>query len=40
MFDHKFWLTERENKAFEKTWAKVFADEIFPAIAESRFSVL
>ena len=24
----------------EKSWAKVFADEIFPAIDEKRFSVL
>ena len=27
-------LTEREQKALEKSWAKVFADEIFPAIDE------
>lgn len=33
-------LTSREQKALEKSWAKVFADEIFPAIDESRFSVL
>lgn len=33
-------LTAREQKALEKSWAKVFADEIFPAIDESRFSVL
>lgn len=33
-------LTERERKALEKSWAKVFADEIFPAIDENRFSVL
>lgn len=33
-------LTERERKALEKSWAKVFADEIFPAIDEERFSVL
>ena len=33
-------LTEREKKALDKSWAKIFADEIFPAIDEERFSVL
>lgn len=33
-------LTERERKALEKSWAKFFADEIFPVIDEQRFSVL
>ncbi len=33
-------LTEREQKALEKSWAKVFADEIFPCIDEKRFAVL
>ena len=33
-------LTAREQKALEKSWAKIFADEIFPAIDEKRFSVL
>ena len=33
-------LTAREQNALEKSWAKVFADEIFPAIDEKRFSVL
>lgn len=33
-------LTYREQKALEKSWAKVFADEIFPAIDEKRFAVL
>ena len=33
-------LTAREQKALENSWAKVFADEIFPAIDEQRFSVL
>lgn len=33
-------LTERETKALDKSWAKIFADEIFPAIDEERFSVL
>ena len=33
-------LTVREQKALENSWAKIFADEIFPAIDEKRFSVL
>lgn len=33
-------LTSREQKALENSWAKIFADEIFPAIDEKRFSVL
>lgn len=33
-------LTAREQKALEKSWAKPFAEEIFPAIDEDRFSVL
>ena len=33
-------LTERVRKTLEKSWAKVFADELFPAINEKRFSVL
>lgn len=33
-------LTTREKKALEKSWAKVFADEIFQAIDEKRFAVL
>ena len=33
-------LTAREQKALDKSWAKIFADEIFPAIDEKRFSVL
>lgn len=33
-------LTAREQKALENSWAKIFADEIFPAIDEKRFSVL
>ena len=33
-------LTAREQKALEKSWAKVFADEIFPIIDEKRFAVL
>lgn len=33
-------LTAREQKALEKSQAKIFADEVFPAIDEKRFSVL
>ena len=40
-FDDSFMnLTERERKALENSWAKIFADEIFPAIDEEHFSVL
>lgn len=38
--DSFFSLTDREKRALEKSWAKVFAYEIFPSIDESRFSVL
>ena len=38
--DSLFGLTEREKKVLEKSWAKVFADEVFPTIDEERFSVL
>ena len=38
--DSFFGLTAREQKALEKSWAKIFADEIFPAIDETRFCVL
>lgn len=33
-------LTNREKKALENSWAKIFAEEIFPAIDEERFRVL
>lgn len=33
-------LTKREKKALENSWARTFAEEIFPSIDESRFSVL
>ena len=33
-------LTNREVKALEKSWAKAFAEEIFPAIDEKPFRVL
>ena len=38
--DTLYGLTAREQKALERSWAKVFAEDIFPAIDESRFSVL
>ena len=33
-------LTSREQKALERSWAKVFAEDIFPAINEEPFLVL
>ena len=33
-------LTSREQKALERSWAKVFAEDIFPAINEEPFRVL
>ena len=33
-------LTAREQKALKNSWAHIFAEEIFPAIDEKRFSVL
>ena len=38
--DNLYGLTEREKKALDKSWAKIFADEVFPTIDEDRFSVL
>jgi Transposase DDE domain/Transposase domain (DUF772) len=38
--DSFFRLTAREQKALEKSWAKVFAEELFPAIDEKRFALL
>lgn len=38
--DSTFHLTQRELKALEKSWAKTFADEVFPAIDETPFNVL
>lgn len=40
IFDKSLYLTDRERKCLEKSWAKVFSDEIFPAIDEERFRVL
>ena len=40
-FNDTLWgLTEREKKVLEKSWARTFAEEIFPNIDETRFSVL
>ena len=33
-------LTLREQKAPENSWAKIFAENIFPAIDEDRFRIL
>ena len=33
-------LTSREQKALERSWAKVFAEDIFPAINEEPFRIL
>lgn len=33
-------LTNREKKALENSWAKIFAEDIFPSIDEERFRVL
>lgn len=33
-------LTVREQKALVKSWAKIFANEIFSVIKKRRFSVL
>lgn len=38
--DSFFNLTGRERRALEGSWARVFGDEVFPAIDESRFAVL
>ena len=40
MLDSTFNLTDREKKFLDKSWAKVFAEKIFPAIREDDFSVL
>ena len=38
--DSVFNLTEREKRFLEKSWAKLFANNIFPNIDEEPFSVL
>jgi hypothetical protein len=40
MGDSLFNLTDREKKTLEKSWAKFFAENIFPRINERPFSVL
>lgn len=40
MFDSTYGLTEREQKALDRSWARIFADDVFPQINEKRFSVL
>ena len=38
--DSMFSLTVRERRMLEKSWAKPFAEKIFPLINEEKFSVL
>lgn len=38
--DTLYGLTPRERKALANSWAEVFANEVFPTINESKFSVL
>jgi len=40
MSDSTTGLTAREMEFLEKSWAKSFADDLFPAIPEEKFSVL
>ena len=40
LFDSFLNLTPREQKALENSWAKVFAEEVFPKIDEKPFAVL
>lgn len=40
LMDSTFNLTEREKRFLEKSWAKAFAEKVFPAIDESIFSAL
>ena len=40
LFDSFTNLTAREQKALENSWAKVFAEEVFPKIDEKPFAVL
>lgn len=40
LFDATSSLTEREKRLLEKSWAKYFAENIFPAIDEKPFAVL
>ncbi len=38
--DSFYGLTAREQKALENSWAKVFAEDLFPVIDEELFHVL
>lgn len=38
MFDATSMMTDREKRFLEKSWAKIFADEIFPKIDERPFA--
>jgi hypothetical protein len=40
LMDSTFNLTEREKRVLEKSWAKAFAEYVFPAIDETIFSEL
>lgn len=40
IFDSTYGLTEREQKALDRSCAKIFAEDVFPYIDEARFSVL
>ncbi|SFG61754.1 hypothetical protein SAMN05216356_1151, partial [Oribacterium sp. WCC10] len=40
LFDSTSNLTQREVKMLEKSWAKFFSENIFPAIDEEPFRVL
>lgn len=40
MFDSTLNLTDRERRFLEKSWAKVFAEKVFPAIDETPYAVL
>lgn len=40
IFDATANLTQREIKMLEKSWAKYFAENIFPAIDEEPFKIL
>lgn len=40
MFDSTLNLTDRERRFLEKSWAKVFAEKVFPAIDEAPYAVL
>ncbi len=40
LFDATANLTDREDRLLEKSWAKYFAENIFPEIEEEPFSVL